>query len=327
VGAKSSSLATVIPLAERTGRCEIRAECVVRKINVDRRGRVDGVVYFDVRKREHFQKARAVVLCANGAETPRLLLMSQSSTFPNGLANSSGLVGKYLMFDTGSFCGGLFEHPINGYIGPEVTRLLHDFYDSDPDRGFYGGGGLDGRFPFQPIVFALRRLPPGSPRWGADYKRMIAEYHNRTMFLLSHTTALPLEQNSISLDPDVKDAWGLPALRVTYKDHPDDLRCQEFLRDRGMELLEAAGAQRKWADPVENISFSVHLMGTCRMGNDAARSVVNRFHRAHDVANLFIVDGSSFVTSGRQQPTATIQALAYRAADFIAAAARKGEIG
>lgn len=327
VGAKSSSLAAVIPLAERTGRCEIRAECIVRKINVDRRGRVDGVVYIDARKRAHFQKARALVLCANGAETPRLLLMSKSGTFPNGLANSSGLVGKYLMFDTGSFCGGLFEHPINGYIGPEVTRLLHDFYDSDPNRGFYGGGGLDGRFPFQPIVFALRRLPPGSPRWGADYKRVIAEYHNRTMFLLSHTTALPLEQNSISLDPDVKDAWGLPALRVTYKDHPDDLKCQEFLRDRGMELLEAAGAQRKWADPVENISFSVHLMGTCRMGNDSKRSVVNRFHRAHDVPNLFIVDGSSFVTSGRQQPTATIQALAYRAADLIADAAKRGEFG
>jgi choline dehydrogenase-like flavoprotein len=327
VGAKSSSLATVIPLAERTGRCEIRAHCVARKISVDRRGRVDGVVYFDARKQERFQKARAVVLCANGAETPRLLLMSKSSTFPNGLANSSGLVGKYLMFDAGPLCRGLFEHPVNGYIGPEVTRLIHDFYDSDPKRGFYGGGGLDGRFDGTPIMFALRGLPPDSPRWGADYKNMIAKYYSHTMFLLSHTTALPLEQNSVSLDPDLKDAWGLPALRVTYKNHPDDLKCQQFLLDHAMELLEAAGAQRTWADPVEDTSFSVHLMGTCRMGNDPARSVVNGFHRAHDVPNLFIVDGSSFVTSGRQQPTATIQALAYRAADLIAGAARKGALG
>ncbi|MGH9255664.1 MAG: GMC family oxidoreductase [Vicinamibacterales bacterium] len=328
VGAKSSSLAALIPLAERTGRCEIRAQCVVRTISVDRRGRVDGVVYFDARRREHLQKARAVVLCANGAETPRLLLMSRSSRFPNGLANSSGLVGKYLMFDTGSFCGALFEHPVNGYIGPEVTRLVHDFYDSDSGRGFYGGGSLDGRFDFQPITFALwGGLPPGSPRWGADYKRMLAEYFNRTMYVLSHTTALPLEQNSVSLDPDVKDALGLPALRVTYKNHPDDLKCMQFLQDRGMELLAAAGAQRTWGYPVEDISFSVHLMGTCRMGNDPARSVVNRFHRAHDVPNLFIVDGSSFVTSGRQQPTATIQALAYRAADAIVGAAKKGELG
>lgn len=143
---------------------------------------------------------RAVVLCANGAETPRLLLMSKSSRFPNGLANSSGLVGKYLMFDTGSLCGGLFEHPVNGYIGPEVTRLSHDFYDSDPKRGFYGGGSLDGRFAYQPITFVLwGGLPPGSPRWGAEYKEMIAEYFNRTMYVLSHTTALPLEQNSVSL--------------------------------------------------------------------------------------------------------------------------------
>lgn len=119
----------------------------------------------------------------------------------------------------------------------------------------------------------------------------------------------------------------MPALRVTYKNHPDDLKCMQFLEDRGMELLEAAGAQRKWAYGVGDISFSVHLMGTCRMGNDPARSVVNRFHRAHDVPNLFMVDGSSFVTSGRQQPTATIQALAYRAADFIASAARRGELG
>jgi choline dehydrogenase-like flavoprotein len=327
VGAKSSSLAAVIPLAERTGRCEIRAQCVARKISVDRQGRVDGVVYFDARKREHFQKARAVVLCANGAETPRLLLMSKSRKFPNGLANSSGLVGKYLMFDAGEFCGGLFEHPVNGYIGPEVTRLIHDFYDSDPKRGFYGGGGMDGRFSFKPIGFALNRLPPGSPRWGADYKRMIAEYHKRTMFVLSHTTALPLEQNSVSLDPDVKDGWGLPALRVTYRNHPDDLKCMQFLQDRGMELLEAAGAQRKWAYSVRDVTFSVHLMGTCRMGNDPTRSVVNRFHRAHDVPNLFVVDGSSFVTSGRQQPTATIQALAYRAADFVVRAAKSGELG
>ena len=233
MGAKSSSLATVIPLAERTGRCEIRALCVVRKINVDRNGRVDGVVYFDARKREHFQRARAVVLCANGAETPRLLLMSKSGTFPNGLANSSGLVGKYLMFDAGTFCRGLFEHPVNGYIGPEVTRLIHDFYDSDPKRGFYGGGGLDGRFDCTPIMFALQGLPRDAPRWGADYKNMIARYYSHTMFLLSHTTALPLEQNSVSLDPDLKDAWGLPALRVTYKDHPDDLKCMQFLQDRG----------------------------------------------------------------------------------------------
>ena len=115
-------------------------------------------------------------------------------------------------------------------------------------------------------------------------------------------------------------------MRVTYKDHPDDLKISKFFSDRGKELLEAAGAKQVWQAPVEEQQFGVHLLGTCRMGNDPKRSVVNKFHQAHDVPNLFVCDGSSFVTSGRGQPTCTIQALAYRAADFIGQMAKKGEI-
>ncbi len=326
VGAKSSALAAVLPLAERTGRCEIRPESCARKIEVGKKGRVTGVVYFDPRGREVFQRARAVVVCANGAETPRLLLMSKSSLFPQGLANSNGLVGKYLMFDAGAVCSGVFEHPLNEFKSVQVTRLIHDFYDADPKRGFYGGGGIDARFLFYPATFALWGLPADAPRWGAQWKTMVSEYFARTMSLLSHSTCLPLEQNSISLDPEVKDAWGLPALRVTFQNHPDDLKTLQFLLDRQMEILDAAGAGRKWAEPVGATSFSAHLMGTCRMGNDPRRSVVDRSHRAHDVRNLFIVDGSSLVTSGRQQPTCTIQALAYRAADHITRLAQSGQL-
>jgi choline dehydrogenase-like flavoprotein len=156
-----------------------------------------------------------------------------------------------------------------------------------------------------------------APQWGADYKRMLRESFTRTMYLLSHSTTLPMESNSISLDPDVKDAWGLPAMRVTYKNHPDDLKNMQFLLNRQMEILDAAGAKRKWAFPVEESTQGVHLLGTCRMGKDPKRSVIDADHRTHDVRNLFLVDGSSFVTSGRNQPTCTIQALAYRAADRI----------
>ena len=124
----------------------------------------------------------------------------------------------------------------------------------------------------------------------------------------------------------MKDAWGLPALRVTYKNHPDDLKTMYFFRDRALDLLDAAGAVKKWGFPVADVAASAHLMGTCRMGDDPATSVVDRFHRAHDVPNLFIVDGSSFVTSGRNQPTCTIQALAYRASDHIVRMAKTGEI-
>ena len=325
-GAKSSTLASVIPMAEETGRCEVRTGCYVRKISTDKGGRVDGAVYFDSQRQEQFQKAKAVVLCANGAETPRLLLLSKSNLFPDGLANSNGLVGKYLMFDCDSGANGIFEHPLNEYKSVVVTRVVHDFYDSDPKRGFYGGGGMDARLEAYPVEYALFSTPPGTPKWGAGFKRSLQENYNRQLMILTHLTTLPLESNTITLDPEVKDAWGLPAMRVTYKNHPDDLKNMAFFSDRALELLDAAGAQKKWAIEPQETTASVHLMGTCRMGNDPKASVVDKYHRAHDVPNLFIVDGSSFVTSGRNQPTCTIQALAYRASDYIARQARSGSL-
>ena len=326
-GAKSSTLASVIPMAEETGRCEVRTGCYVRKISTDKSGRADGAVYFDSQRQEQFQKAKAVVLCANGAETPRLLLLSKSNLFPDGLANSNGLVGKYLMFDCDSGANGIFEHPLNEYKSVVVTRVIHDFYDSDPKRGFYGGGGMDARLEAYPVEYALFSMPPGTPKWGAGFKRSLQENYNRQLMILTHLTTLPLESNTITLDPEVKDAWGLPAMRVTYKNHPDDLKNMAFFSDRALELLDAAGAQKKWAIEPQESTASVHLMGTCRMGNDPKASVVDKYHRAHDVPNLFIVDGSSFVTSGRNQPTCTIQALAYRASDHIARMAKSGTIG
>jgi choline dehydrogenase-like flavoprotein len=325
-GAKSSTLFTAIPRAEATGRCEIRPGSYVVRVDVNRRGRATGVTYYDAQRRERHQPAKAVILSCNGAETPRLLLLSESSRFPHGLANSSGLVGKYLMFTGWALTAGTFAEPLNEFKSVMVTRVLHDFYESDPARGFYGGGGLDARLDFMPIGFALSGMPPDAPRWGAEYKRLLRQSYTRTMNVAGHATSLPLESNTISLDPVVKDAWGIPAIRVTYRDHPDDLAMMRFLQARGLELLAAAGAQRTWAFPVTEQSGSNHLLGTCRMGDDPATSVVDRDHRAHDVPNLFVCDGSSFVTSGRGQPTCTIQALAYRAAEMIARHARAGEI-
>ena len=158
MNSKSSTLASLTPEAEKTGKCEVRAESVVRKIVTNNAGRVTGVLYFHKTGREVLQRARPVVVCANGAETPRLLLMSASKRFPNGLANSSGLVGKYLMFDSGTLVNGLFDKPCNEFKSIVVTRVLHDFYAADPTRGFYGGG-LDSRFDDQPIMFALDGTP------------------------------------------------------------------------------------------------------------------------------------------------------------------------
>ncbi len=324
-GAKSSTLATVIPIAEKTGRCEIRPNCYVHEVEINAQGRVTGVVYFDQQKRSQRQKAKAVILCANGAETPRLLLMSKSGRFPDGLANSNGAVGKYLMFDTGAMSGGVFEHPLNEYKGSVVSRIVHDFYEIDPKHGFVGGAGLDARFDLYPAGFAQGGFAPDMPQWGSEFKKNLRDFP-RMMYTLSHHMALAVESNSITLDPVAKDAWGLPAIRVTYKDHPDTFRSLQFMQDREMELLDAAGAQKSWRLPYTERDSSAHLLGTCRMGNDPKNSVIDSDHRSHDVPNLFICDGSSLVTSGRNQPTETIQALAFRAADRITMLAKKAEI-
>src|ERR1700693_4641827 len=262
VGAKSSSLATAIRMAEQTGRCEIRPNSYVHRIELDANGRATGAVYFDAQRNVQRQKAKAVVVCANGAETPRLLLLSANKQFPNGLANSSGMVGKNLMFNSGGPVFSQFEHPLNEHQGFAVKRIFHDFYELDHDKvGFYGGGGLDARFDLTPIGFAFGGLPPDTPRWGKDFKAALAHNFDRTMEIFCHGTSLPVENNSFSLDPDLKDAWGLPALRLTYKDHPDDLKLSTWMFARAHEIFDAAGAQKKWSFPAREQQFAVHLPG------------------------------------------------------------------
>ena len=323
---KSTSMVTMLPLAEATGRCEIRPGSYVARVETNDAGRATGVTYFDGKKRLQLQRAKAVVLCANGAETPRLLLNSSSSRFPDGLANSSGAVGKHLMFNTYFGVNAQFDQPLNEFKSVQNTRMVQDFYETDPKRGFYGGGAIDARFDRYPISFALTGLPPGTAAWGEDFAKTLSHQFTRSMFFGTHGTSLPVETNSISIDPSLKDAWGLPCMRVTYYDHPDDLKCAEFLAARASEIAQAAGAIKTWPERVLPQTLTVHLLGTCRMGNDAKASVIDRFHRTHDVPNLFICDGSSMVTSSRGQPTETISALAFRAGEHIAAFARRGEI-
>jgi choline dehydrogenase-like flavoprotein len=217
-------------------------------------------------------------------------------------------------------------NPLNEYKGAVTSRVIHDFYDTDPTRGFYGGGGIDARFPYGPIAFGINGLPDELPSWGAEFARALRGYYSHSVRFVSHLTSLPLASNSVSLEPDHLDRWGRPGLRLTYADHPDDMRAKQWFRDRMQELMEAAGATHAWNQLMLPVDGGVHLLGTARMGNDPRTSVVDRFHRPHDVPNLFICDGSSFVTSGRGQPTMTIQALAFRAADHIARFARVGEI-
>ncbi|MEP6619989.1 MAG: GMC family oxidoreductase [bacterium] len=321
-GAKSSTLVTVIPKAIATGKCEIRTECTVFRVDTDAKGRTTGVAYWDRDGKERRQKARATILAANGAETTRLLLMSTSSAFPHGLANSSGNVGRYLMFNCYSSTFGRFDHPLNEYKGAVAGRIVHDYYDHDATRGFYGGGGIDARFPYNPIGFALAILPKDEPTWGHGYAKALRDYYTHTVRFTGHLTSLPQAANSITLDADHKDSHGRPALCLTYEDHADDRKTQHWFQAKTRALMEAAGANKVWDQPIAPSDGSVQLLGTARMGNDPRESVVDRYHRAHDVPNLFVCDGSSLVTSGRGNPTMTIQALAFRAADHITRFAR-----
>lgn len=328
VGAKSSTLYAMIPQAEATGRCEIRPESAVFRLATGADGRVSEVLYYDADGNERGQRAKAVVLCANGAETPRLLLMSANDKHPDGLANGSGFVGRNLMFNAHAGACGVFEHPLNEYKGVQVTRVIHDFYETDPKRGFYGGGGIDARalLSATPILHAMTSLPPDTPSWGAEFKEAIGHTFTHTMTLASGSTSLPMDRNNVTLDPASRDHLGRPAIRVTYRDHDDDLAMSKFLQERELELFDAMGAKQFWGRPIGPSSGGPHLLGTCRMGNDPATSVIDPHHRTHEVKNLFLCDGSSMVTSGRGQPTMTIMALAFRAAEHIGKAARAGEV-
>lgn len=318
VRAKSSTLVTMIPEAVATKRCEVRTLSYVRRVETSADGRVTGVTYFDKDRKEVFQAAKAVVLSANGCETPKLLLIS-------GLANSSGQVGRNIMFNGGGFCSGMFEHEVNGWKGVVVSRTAWDAFELDPQLGIYGGGGMDFRADGSAMSAGFRGWQ-GEPRWGREWKKRVRAYFNNYVYSYGHTSSLPVSTNRVDLDPDLKDSWGLPVPRLTFTPHPNDKKLGEWFGKKGREALEAAGAIQLSDSGGGADGGGPHLLGTCRMGNDPATSVINGDHRTHDVRNLFIVDGSSFVTSGRGQPTMTIQALAFRAADRITALVKRREV-
>ena len=319
--AKGSTLVSMIPAALATGRCEIRPNSYVRRVETGANGRVTGVAYFDQDKKEVFQKAKAVVLAANGMETPKLLLLSATPNFPQGLANSSGMVGRNIMFNGFVMSSAAFDQPVNGWKGVVASRVVWDQVLMPKESGLYGGGGFDLRSMMMPVAAGMF-----TPGWGRDWKKNARTLLSNSVYAAGHETQLPVLTNRIDLDPTVKDAWGLAVPRLTFKTHANDLAMDKWFLARGRELLEAAGGKNivdVFPGPSDN---GPHLLGTCRMGKDPSSSVVDADHRAHDVPNLFIVDGSSLVTGGRGQPTMTIMALAFRAGARINALAKAGKI-
>jgi choline dehydrogenase-like flavoprotein len=319
-GSKASVDMTHWPEAQRHG-ARVVAGARVREITVDERGLATGAVYVDRNQVEHHQAASIVVMAANGVGTPRLLLLSDSVRSPGGLANSSGLVGRRLMLHPTSFVAGVFEEELESWIGP-AGQTVHsmEFYESDPSRGFVRGADWKS----VPTGGPLRSLLLGgldcSPTWGDGMHEVIRRTLGRCVGVVIVTEDLPSVENRVTLDPSLTDSDGIPAPRIEYRREQNNHALVAFHIDRCREALQAAGATRVLADPLRPEPPG-HLLGTARMGDDPATSVVDQFGRTHDVPNLFIVDGSIFVTSGGVNPTNTICALALRCAAHIVSTA------
>ena len=315
-GAKGSTDVTYWPLAVRQG-VELRTRCRVREITVAESGMADGVIYYDVDGVERKQKAEVVVVACNGIGTPRLLLNSKSKLFPDGLANRSGLVGRNLMFHPYAMVTGLFDEPLEGYKGPTGCCIMsQEFYETDPARDFVRGYSFEISRGFGPVTTALWGMMGGLLPWGADHHRAYAELVDRTAGMVVICEDLPESHNRVTVDPDLVDSDGIPAPKVTYRLSENSTKMLEHCVARGKEVLEASGARQTVAEaPMAMAGW--HLMGTARMGSDPDQSVVNEWGRSHDVRNLFIIDGSLFVTAAAVNPTHTIQALTLYIADTM----------
>jgi choline dehydrogenase-like flavoprotein len=314
-GAKASTDITYWPEAIRQ-RVELRTGCRAREITVDARGMASGAVYYDADGVECFQPAEVVILACNGVGTPRILLNSVSGRFPNGLANSSGLVGKNLMFHPYAAIRGYFDDPLDGYRGPHIGTWSQQFYETDRSRGFVRGYTYQFSRGQGPVLTAMTGMAKGLVPWGEGHHAAYRRLFDRSAGMFAICEDLPEEHNTVTLDPELKDAHGIPAPKITYRLGENSKRMLEHAMARGVEILQAAGARDIVTEaPVPNAGW--HLLGTARMGTDPQRSVVNEWGRSHDVKNLFVVDGSVFVTSGGVNPTSTIQALALYVADSI----------
>lgn len=318
IGAKWSALYTEIPKALATGRVELRPESMVLQVQHDKSGKVNGVLYADSKGRKHLQKARVVCVAGNSIESARLLLNSASTLFPNGLANSSGQVGRNYMNHATAAAVAIHRKPVYMYRGFDIGAVVADEVALNTRRGFNGGYYLEGLALGLPYTAAF--MKPGG--WGRDVTSALEQYDHMTAIWVCGED-MAREQNTITLHPTEKDQYGLPIPIVTKTYHRNDDAIAAHGLQQFRKLSEAVGATRVIDMPAYPAS---HNMGTNRMSANARDGVVNRWGQAHDVKNLFVSDGSQFTSSSAANPTLTIVALAIRQAEYLAGALRKGEV-
>jgi choline dehydrogenase-like flavoprotein len=317
---KSTTLTSFIPAAMATGRYELRADCYVTRIVTGTDGKAKSVVYVDPEGREVEQEAKIVIVAATAIESARLLLLSASNTHPDGLANSSGLVGRNATFHEYCYATGFFDKeihdPLYGWTGYYLNGGSFEFYESDASRGHINGGYITASGTLQPVNWSM----PDRPLWGHAMKDADRDFLNYSMKIGMILHDLPRETNRVDLDPDVRDAWGLPVARITHSSHPNDEAMAKWQVAKNAEILEAAGASRIHTVGLADMipGTTTHQHGTARMGNDPASSVLNRWCQAHDVDNLYVIDGSCFPTATGVNPTPLMMANAWRCSEYIA---------
>lgn len=304
--AKFSTLIHHVPKAIALG-AEVLSDSMVTRILVDQRGRVSGVE-FNHDGRYYEQKAKVVIVSAFAVETPRLLLNSACSQFPDGLANSSGLVGKYLMPHSGHDVYARFDQEIRLYKGTPVLAVSQDFYGTDPNRDFIRGYSLHAHGS-RPLGMAVKAAT-NAGIWGRRLREIMLHWNYYARITLVGEV-LPEITNCVTLSGET-DEYGLPRAEVHFAYGENDQKLINHGIQKCREILGAVGGRDAFVVP-----DSAHLMGGCRMGDDPSRSVVNKFCQSHDIPNLYICDASVFVTSGAANPTETVMALAARTADHI----------
>ncbi|HTT01502.1 MAG TPA: GMC family oxidoreductase [Steroidobacteraceae bacterium] len=309
-GAKWSTLYTEIPRAEATGNLDLRIESMATRIEHGAVGRVNAVVYRDAKGTEQRQQARVVCVACNSVETARLLLLSESAHFPHGLANSSDQVGRNFCHHVGGFVWGFFDKPVYSWRGATLAGIVEDEMINEPRRGFVGGYHLE-LITLDLPTFPLVGLPYG---WGRGFAAIIEDYRNMAGTFVCGED-MPRATNRVTLDPKVKDAFGLPVAHIHVDDHPNDVAMRSHAQSQASKMYEAIGARRivrSRATP------ATHNMGTARMSADPEHGVTNAYGQSHDIKNLFVSDGSQFCSPGSANPTLTIVALTLRQSEYIA---------
>lgn len=322
VEAKNSTAVTTIPRAEATGNLDIVTHAHVRRVETDRQGRATGVTYVRGNE-EFFQPAALVLLAGYTYENVRLLLLSTSTAFPHGLANTRGQVGRhYFSHHTGAAVTALFPFDLHAWYGlPAQGVAVDDWADDNFDHeglDFIGGGNLWVYSDRRPIAAAEMATFGRAPAWGTAWKAFVRENADRTNTAYIQKTTLPYESNYLDLDPEVRDPYGDPVIRITAEYKPNELKIAAFLQDRMEAWYRRAGA----VDVVRSglggaMGVSTHAYGGTRMGDDPDTNVVDRYGMSHEVPNLGVLGASVMGTSGARNPTLTAQALAWRTADHV----------